>query len=264
MKEKDLSAEELKALKTEVVEPLSAEDKAKLPLLEEMMKVGLIYGRKKSKTNPKMKPYIFTFRNGIALFDLTKTIEEIDRATEFLKGVLAKGGRILFVGTQPAARDIVKSMAEELGQFYINERWLGGILTNYKTIGARIEHFKKLKADRAAGRHDKYTKKEQLLMTREIDKLTTFFSGVEQMGGMPAAVFVINTDVHETAVREAKRVKVPVVAFMSSDGDPTVVEYPVPANCNARPAIMWVMERFKQALKNVKIEVPAPKAEVKK
>ncbi len=241
-------------------EVLTAEDKAKLPILEEMMRAGLIYGRKKSKTSPKMKSFIFTFRNGVALFDLSRTLEQLEKAIEFLKGIIQKGGRILIVGTQPAARDLVKAFAEELKQLYVNERWLGGMITNFKTIGARIEYFKKLKIDREAGRHDKYTKKEKLLLSREIDKLTMFFAGVEEMSQLPAAMFIVDAVVHETALREARKSKIPVVALMNSDSDPELAQYPIPANSGARPGIVWMLERLKQELKNVKME--SVKAEI--
>mgnify|MGYP001579982883 CR=1 FL=1 len=240
-------------------EVISPEDKARMPALEEMMKVGLIYGRKKSKTSPKMKAVIYTYRNGVALFDLTKTLEQFEAATAFLKGVTAKGGRILIIGTQPAARDLVKTFAEDLKQLYVNERWLGGMLTNYKTIGARIEHFKKLKEDKAAGRHEKYTKKEQLMLTRETEKLNMFFGGVEQMVKLPDAVLIIDTTIHETALREARKMKIPVVALMNSDGDPAMATYPITANSNARPGIIWVLAKFKNELGSVKIEAPVVK-----
>lgn len=236
-------------------EVLSAEDKAKMPTLEEMMKAGLIYGRKKSKTSPKMKPYIYTYRNGVALFDLAKTLDQIDKSIAFLKAILAKGGKILVVGTQPAARDLVKEFAEGLGQLYVNERWLGGMLTNYKTIGGRIEHFRKLKEDKAAGRHDKYTKKEQLLLTREIEKLNLFFGGVEKMTTLPSAILIVDTFVHETAFREAKKVNMPVVGFMNSDSDPEISEYSIPVNTNTKMGIGWLLSRFQNELKGVKLEV---------
>ncbi len=239
---------------------LSAEDKAKLPILEEMMKAGMMYGRKKSVTNPKMKNYVYTFRNGIAIFDLTRTLEQLAKAEEFLKGIMAKGGKILMVGTQPAARDLVKVLAEELGQFYVNERWLGGMLTNFKTINSRVERFKMLKADKAAGRLAKYTKKEQLLLEREIENFAIVFSGVENMSALPAAVLIIDPMVHETALREATRMKLPVVALVSSDGDPDAMAHPIPVNSSARPSIIWVLEKLKLSLKNVKVEVAAPAA----
>jgi small subunit ribosomal protein S2 len=241
---------------------LSAEDKAKLPILEEMMKAGMMYGRKKSVTNPKMKGYVYTFRNGIAIFDLVRTLENLAKAEEFLKGVMAKGGKILVVGTQPAARDLVKSFAEELGQFYVNERWLGGMLTNFKTVNSRVERFKMLKADKAAGRLAKYTKKEQLLLEREIENFAIVFSGVEQMTTLPAAVLIIDPVIHETALREARRMKLPVVALVSSDGNPDDMAYPIPVNSSARPSIVWVLEKLKSALKNVKVETMAGAAAV--
>src|SRR3990172_2344126 len=143
----DIKELEQEMLKPEAVEVLTPEEAAKLPVLEEMMKAGLMYGRKKSKTNPKMKPYVYAVRNSMAIFDLTKTLKNLETAAAFLKETAKKGGKILFVGTQPAARDLVKTIAEEYGQFFVNERWLGGILTNFKTVTARLQYFNDTRAD---------------------------------------------------------------------------------------------------------------------
>jgi len=244
--EKDL---DLDATKPEVQEQLTAEDKAKLPMLEEMMKAGLIYGRKKSKLNPKMKSYVYTVRNGIAIFDLLKTLENLDKTTEFIKDKISKGGKILFVATQASARDLAENLAKESKQFYITARWLGGTLTNFKTINSRVERFKKMKADKAAGRLEKYTKKERLMMDKEMEKSATLFSGIEEMTELPSAVFVIDAILHETAVREANRTKIPVIAFTNSDTDPDKISYLIPGNCNSRPSISWVLDKIASALK---------------
>lgn len=236
------------------VEVLSAEDRAQLPILEEMMKAGVAYGRKKSKLNPKMKPYIFTSRSGMAIFDLSKTLEGIEKAIEFAKGKIVKGGRILVVGTQPAAKDLARKFAEDLKQFFVVERWLGGTLTNFKTISTRITHFRKLKADRETGKFEKYTKKERLLLDRDIEKFTGLFGGVETMETLPAVVFIIDPVVHDTALREAKKINIPVIAIISSDANPDLVQYPVAGNVGARSSISWILNKFVDALKDVKIE----------
>ena len=235
-------------------EVLSAEDRAKLPILEEMLKAGGAYGRKKSKLNPKMKPYIFTVRGGMAIFDLSKTLEGIEKAIEFAKEKMAKGGKILIVGTQPAAKDLARKFAEDLKQFFVVERWLGGTLTNFKTIGTRVAHFKKLKEEREAGKFEKYTKKERLLLDRDILKFTALFGGVENMDSLPSIVFVIDPVVHETALREAKKTNIPVISLLSSDANPDPVQYPVAGNTGARSAITWILNKFMEGLKDVKIE----------
>lgn len=244
--EKDL---DLETSKPEVQEQLTAEDKAKLPVLEEMMKAGLIYGRKKSKLNPKMKSYIYTVRNDIAIFDLLKTLENLDKTTEFIKDKVSKSGKILFVATQASARDLAENLAKDTKQFYITERWLGGTLTNFKTINSRVERFKKMKADKVAGRLEKYTKKERLMMDKEMGKSATLFNGIEEMTELPSAVFVIDAILHETAVREANRMKIPVIAFTNSDADPDKIAYLIPGNCNSRPSISWVLGKLASALK---------------
>ncbi len=240
------TATELK--KEEELEVLTAEEQKDLPIFEEMIKAGVIYGRKKSKLNPQMKPYIYTFRNGVALFDLTKVNESIARAQEFLREIAAKNGSILVIATQPAAKVLAKEFAVTHGLLFVTERWLGGMLTNFKTISSRIEYFKKLKADRAAGKHDKHTKKERLLMDREMAKGALFFGGVESMLTLPKAAIVIDGNLHETAMREAKRTKIPVVALLSSDADPRDAQYPLPGNTNARTSVAWFLDRLGSAL----------------
>ena len=234
---------------TAQLEELSAEEVANLPTLQEMIKAGVIYGRKKSKMNPKMKPYIYTFRAGVALFELLKTLEGAEKAAAFLKEKMDAGGKILIVATQPSAKDLAKKLAEEWGQFYVVERWLGGMLTNYKTISSRIDRFKNLKAGRDTNKFEKYTKKERLLIDREIEHLEEMFGGVEAMDKLPSAMLIINTEIHETALREAKRSKVPVVALMNSDSNPELVEYPVACNSNARASIVWILEKLKGLVK---------------
>ncbi len=235
--------------KEEELETLTPEEQKDLPLFEEMIKAGVIYGRKKSKLNPHMKPYLYTFRNGVALFDLSKVNEAVARAQQFLSDIVTKGsGAILVVATQPSAKALAKEFAATHGLLYVTERWLGGMLTNFKTISARIEYFKKLKTDRAAGKHEKHTKKERLLMDREMEKGALFFGGVENMTTLPKALIVIDANVHETAMREANRAKIPVVALLSSDADPRRATCPLPGNTNARASIAWFLERLGAAL----------------
>ncbi len=255
--EKELEVEVLEVEKSEKtdkaiiaqLEELSAEEVANLPTLQEMIKAGVIYGRKKSKMNPKMKPYIYTFRAGVALFDLLKTLEGIEKAAVFLKEKMANGGKILIVATQPSAKDLAKKLAEEWGQFYVVERWLGGMLTNYKTISSRIDRFKNLKVGRESNKFDKYTKKERLLIDREIEHLGDLFGGVESMDKLPAAILIINAELHETALREARRTKVPIVALMNSDSNPELVDYSIVGNSNARASIVWILEKLKSLVK---------------
>ena len=225
-------------------------------VLEEMMRAGAMYGRKKSKTNPKMKRYIFTIRNGIEIFDLPQTLEMLGKAADFIKGVIGKGGRILIVGTRPAAQNLVKELAEKFNMPYVIERWLGGTLTNFKTISKRIEHFKNLKADKAAGKLEKYTKKERLEMDKQIEKFNRFFGGIESLSQLPDALLVVDTTYknHLTAVREANRLKIPIVGIINSNADPDAIVYPIPANDSARSAIAWILNKIDKAIEEAKLQ----------
>lgn len=240
-------------------------DPVQAALFDEMTKAGLLYGRRKSKTNPKMKRrFVLMTRSGIEVFDLTKTVAALDEALAFLSETIKNRGTVLFVGTEPAAKDLVKKTAEALGAPYVIERWLGGTLTNFETIYRRIEYYRTLKADKAAGRLDKYTKKERVLIDRKIDKLTKFFSGVEGLTRLPDALFVADAGKHPTAVREAKKVRLPVVAVVNSDTDPDLVRYPIPANGSSVASLAWVLGRLETALRTAKEQVASlPPAENK-
>lgn len=244
-----------------VVEPaefLTPEDQKNMPAYETMLRAGVVYGRKKSKLNPKMQPFVYTFRSGVALFDLTKVLEQLTKATTFLTSTIASGSKILVVATQPAAKAVAKKFAEDYKLFFITERWLAGILTNFKTISARIEYFKKLKSDRVTGRYEKYTKKERLLIDREIDNLNLFFNGIEDMTALPKVILIIDPVLHETAAREARRLKIPVIAFMNSDSDPSAVQYAVPGNASAGQSIKWFFGALDAACTSAKQSAVAP------
>ena len=221
---------------------------AHAPLIEEMTKAGLLYGRKKSKTHPRMRKFIHATRSGIEIFDLEKTLSALEGAEAFLKEMAAKPGALLFVATQPEAGKIIEEMAKRLGFPYVVKRWLGGTLTNFKTLSLRIQHFISLRADKAAGRLDKYTKKERVLFDRELGKLETLFGGIETMTRAPDAVIIVDPQKHETALRETKRLGIPVVALTSSDSDPEEVAYPIPANASARASISWILARLETAI----------------
>lgn len=220
-------------------------------LLLEMVRAGLWYGRNKRKTHPKMKPYIFTNRNGIEIINLAKTATILDDGVALLKEVLLKGGQVLFVGTQPSAKAKTEEVAQRLKQPFVVNRWLGGTLTNFTTLSKRVEYFKKLKADRVSGVLDKYTKKERSDFNKEIDRLSTLFSGIENMPKLPGAVFLINAKIHNTAIREANKMKIPVVGLISTDADPDYLTYPVPGNDLSPSSINWVLNRIEQALQGV-------------
>lgn len=221
---------------------------ANLPMLEEMMKAGLFAGRKSSKTHPRMKPFIFGVRNRSSIIDLEETAKFVDKAMDFVKEKISGNGTILLVGTTPAAKKSVEELAKRLQFPFVTERWLGGTLTNFKTLSKRIAHFKKLKSDRESGRLDKYTKKERLDFDRQIEKMATMFSGLENMDNLPNVLFVVDVGANMIAVREAKRLKIPVVGVLNTDTDPELVEYPIPANDRSKSSIEWILGRLEKAV----------------
>ena len=244
---------ELKEQLNNVTQSLTAEETA---TIKEMIATGVLFGRKQSKTNPKMAKYIFSYSKGIAIFDLLQTINLLDQAIVFLKDVVSKKLPVLVVGTQPAVKDLVENFAKQHGFAFVNERWLGGTLTNFKTISKRVDYFKQLKADKETGQLEKYTKKERLLMDREITRMTRMFAGIENLTQLPFVLLLIDAEAHETAVREAKLLKIPMIAVMNNDNNPEPITYPVPANDNLRSSLIWILDRISKGLELVKSQSP--------
>ncbi|MBI4094714.1 MAG: 30S ribosomal protein S2 [Candidatus Liptonbacteria bacterium] len=222
----------------------------------EAIDAGVFYGRKKSKTNPKMKPFIFGDRGGIEILDLGKTVEGMKEAAAFIKERAAANALLLFVGTQPAAQELVLRVAKEFNYPFVTGRWIGGTLTNFKTIAKRIDHLKQLRSDMASGALEKYTKKERLQIDREINRLTELFGGLELLTRAPDALVVVDTTAHETAIREALRLHIPVVAFINSDASPDEVRYPVVGNNAARKSIAWFLEKIRAAVLEGRASAP--------
>lgn len=231
---------------TTSVEPdLNPEQKIKI---EAMIEAGVLRGRKRSSTNPKMSRYIFGTRRGIDVFDLVKTLELLEKAEDFLKKIVAEGKTVLVVGTKPATRDLVKSFADKFNFPYVNERWLGGTLTNHKTISLRLNHLKKMRSDKEAGEFEKYTKKERLMFDRELEKLVHHFGGIESLTKLPDAVLIIDTEDHFTVVNEARRANVPIVGLINSNGNPASIQYPIPANDSARSSVAWILDKIESSM----------------
>ena len=217
------------------------------PSLKEMVEVGMFYGRKKSKTHPRMKQFILQNRNGIEIINLNKTKEMLDRALAFLTETAKNGRSFLFVGTQPSAAAL-EPVAREFKFPFVRTRWLGGTLTNFKVVSGRIDYFKKLRSDLAAGAFEKYTKKERLEIEREIKRLNELLSGLETLLALPGALVVIDPVMHLAAVREANKLHIPVAAFVNTDTDPDLIQYPVIGNTKARLAVSWFLEKAKAAI----------------
>ena len=236
------------AVAEEAVAAIPALSPEQVALYREMIAAGIAVGRKKSRTNPKMDSFILSYSRGVATFDLMQTVACIDKAAAFLKQLIEEKRTVIVLGSQPTARDFVLEFAMKRGFFHVKNRWLGGILTNFNTISKRIVYFTKLKADKAAGELTKYTKKEQLNFDRLISNMTVSFAGLEGITALPAAVFVVDAAAHEIAVREARRLKIPLIAIMNSDNDPDGVTYPIPANDNSRASLLWIFKRLDEKI----------------
>jgi len=216
-------------------------------LFNRMMEVGVFYGRSKSKTNPLSRKYILTTRSGFEVIDIQGAISHLKDASEVLKKAVTDGGLVLFVGTSPAAKRIIKDVAVRLEFPYVTERWLGGTLTNFKTITDRINYFKKLKDDKSSGRLDKYTKKERLKIDKELAKLDKLFGGIENLDKLPSLMFIADLSENEYAAREAKQKGVPIIALLNTDANPNLVDHPIPANDRNPKSIALLMEYLEQA-----------------
>lgn len=224
--------------------------------MTEMASKGLHLGRQKSKGHPKMKPYVYAVQNGFQIIDLSKTVEYLEAALNFLADIVKKGGVILFVGTAPSARNIIEEAAKSVGMPYVNRRWIGGTLTNFKVVSGRLNHYKDLLKKREAGELQKYTKKERLEFDKEIAKLGEKFGGIVNLEKAPSAVFIVNTKTDEIAVREARRTEVPVVALVNTDTDPTLIDWLIPANNSAVSAVKYVVDKVAETINKNKGEIP--------
>lgn len=205
--------------------------------MRELMEAGVHYGHHTRRWNPKMAPYIFGVRDGIHILDLTQTVPALNRALEAIRDVAAKGGKVLFVGTKNQAAEIVKEAAVRSGAFYVNHRWLGGMLTNWKTVSGSIKRLKEINAKAEKGELEGLTKKERLNLAREQEKLSASLGGIQDMNGRPDIMFVIDTVKEQLAINEAKRLGIPVVAICDSNSNPDGVDYVIPGNDDAIKAI---------------------------
>ena len=210
--------------------------------MKQLLEAGVHFGHQTRRWNPKMKPYIFGERNGIYILDLKQTMLGADRAYTFLKETAAKGGTVLFVGTKKQAQEPIAAQAERCGMPYINQRWLGGMLTNFVTMRSRISRMEELEAMVEDGRMATLPKKEQALLTKELEKLQKNLGGVRTMTALPQAIFVVDTKREEIAIREANRLHIPVVGLLDTNSDPDVVDYGVPANDDAIRSVSLMCE----------------------
>ena len=215
--------------------------------MKQLLEAGVHFGHQTRRWNPKMARFIFTERNGIYIIDLQKTVKKVEEAYAFIRDVAAKGEPVLFVGTKKQAQNSVKEEATRCNQFYVNERWLGGMLTNFVTIRSRINRMEELEAMVEDGRMAVLPKKEQAVLGKELTKLQTNLGGARDMKGLPQALFVIDTKREENAIKEAQRLNIPVVALIDTNSDPDEVEYGIPCNDDAISAVTLMCELMADA-----------------
>ena len=205
--------------------------------MAQLLEAGAHFGHQTHRWNPKMKPYIFGDRNGVHIIDLSQSVPLFARALDFVRSTVQAGGKVLFVGTKRQAQDPIAEAARRCGQHYVNHRWLGGMLTNWKTISGSIKKFKQLE-EQLAGDTLGLTKKEILKLTRERDKFELSLGGIRDMGGLPDVIFIIDVNKEELAVKEANVLGIPVVAILDTNTDPSGIAFPVPGNDDASRAIL--------------------------
>lgn len=224
---------------------MSAKNKFNLDL-EEMAKAGVQFGHKPSKLHPKMKEFIFRLRGRVYLIDLDKTKERLEEAIEFIQNTTKGGGKVLFVGTKIQHKGLVQELAEEHDQPFVTERWLGGLLTNFGVMKARIDHFKQLRKKVNSSDFEKYSRKEQVDMEKELSKLKLKFGGLEGMVGLPDAVFVCDLTKDDLALKEAGMKDVPVIAIADTNVDPTDVDYLIPANDDSISSVKYILSKISE------------------
>ena len=216
--------------------------------MKQLLEAGVHFGHQTRRWNPKMAKYIFTERNGIYIIDLQKTVKMLDTAYDFIREVSAEGGEVLFVGTKKQAQEAIREEAERCGMHFVNARWLGGMLTNYKTIQKRIARLEQLNKMKEDGTFDLLPKKEVIKLELEIEKLEKFMGGIKNMGTLPKAMFIVDTRKEKIAVAEARNLGIPVVAIVDTNCDPDEVDYVIPGNDDAIRAVKLIAGAMADAI----------------
>lgn len=198
-----------------------------------MLEAGVHFGHQTNHWNPKMKPYVYGARNGIYIVDLQQTVDRAKKACDFIKSVAAEGKKIIFVGTKKQAKEVIETEAKRAGMYYVTERWLGGMLTNFQTVKASIDRLKKLDQLKNSDGWNEYTKKEQAMFDRELTKLKKALGGIQEMKKLPGAIFLIDTSKEHIAIKEAQRLHIPTVAIVDTNCDPTGITHVIPGNDDA-------------------------------
>lgn len=217
--------------------------------MRDMLHAGVHFGHQTRYWNPKMRPFIFGARNKVHIINLEQTVPMFNDALSYIRNTAEKNGKILFVGTKRAASEAVKEAAEACGQYYVNKRWLGGMLTNWKTVRQSIKRLKELEVQSTDGTFEKLTKKEALMLQREMEKLEVSLGGIKNMGGLPDAIFVIDADHEHIAIKEAGNLGIPVIAVVDTNSNPDNVDYIIPGNDDAIRAIQLYTTSVAEAVK---------------
>ena len=232
--------------------------------MKQLLEAGVHFGHQTRRWNPKMAPYIFTERNGIYIIDLQKTVRMIDDAYNFVRDTSANGGTVLFVGTKKQAGESIRDEATRCGMYYVNARWLGGMMTNFKTIRRRVDRLTQLKTMQADGTFDRLPKKEVVKLTLEIEKLEKYLGGIKDMKKLPSAMFVVDPRKERIAVSEARKLGIPIIAIVDTNCDPDEIDYVIPGNDDAIRAVKLISATIANAViegaqgqDNVEAEAPA-------
>ncbi|MEK3808909.1 30S ribosomal protein S2 [Metabacillus sp. SLBN-84] len=220
--------------------------------MKQLLEAGVHFGHQTRRWNPKMKRYIFTERNGIYIIDLQKTVKKVEEAYQFTKELAANGGTILFVGTKKQAQDSVKEEAERSGMYFVNQRWLGGTLTNFETIQKRIKRLKDIEKMREDGTFEVLPKKEVVQLNKELERLEKFLGGIKDMKGLPDALFIIDPRKERIAVAEARKLNIPIVGIVDTNCDPDEIDYVIPANDDAIRAVKLLTSKIADAILETK------------
>ena len=228
--------------------------------VKELLEAGVHFGHQTKRWNPKMKPFIYDARNGIHIIDLSKSLAQLELACEFLAKTVAKGQKVLFVGTKKQAQQAVKETAKESNQYFVVERWLGGTLTNFATVKkslARLREIEKMDAD---GSINNYVKQEQAVIRREAARLVKYFDGIRTLDKNPGCMFVVDVKREHNAVAEARRLKIPVVAIVDTNSDPDLVDYPIAGNDDAIRSVRLILSAIVQAVGEAKADYDSKRA----
>jgi small subunit ribosomal protein S2 len=222
------------------------------PRIKLLLEAGVHFGHQTRRWNPKMKPFIFTSRNGIYIIDLKKTLSAIDAAKRKIAEVVANGKSVMFVGTKKQAQVVIKEEAERAGAFFVTERWLGGMLTNFHTIRGGIKRLKEIEKMKEDGTIEKYTKKEALSMERERERLHKVLGGIKEMNTLPGLIFIIDSKKEKIAVAEASKLNIPIVAIIDTNADPDLIDFPIAANDDSIKSIRTITRELSDAIQSAR------------